>query len=127
MCSVIKQTRLTVSYGFDVNMVSRSGSHVVPVFVPDGDEAIQPGSLDCFEAAWRRCESEGLRVKAVVRVPVPIVPTPRVYVELTACLQPPQSFGQNLPPGDPPGICHICSEARLAFDIGRDLRLERVR
>ncbi|WWC61562.1 uncharacterized protein I303_104146 [Kwoniella dejecticola CBS 10117] len=52
--------------GFDVNMVSRSGSHVVPVYVPDGEKAVSPASLDAFEEAYRVCVAEGREVKAVL-------------------------------------------------------------
>lgn len=60
----------SISYaGFDVNMVSRSGSHVVPVYVPDGEKAIAPESLAAFEDALQACKDEGREVKAVVSVP----------------------------------------------------------
>nr|KIR83731.1 hypothetical protein I308_06120 [Cryptococcus tetragattii IND107] len=57
----------SISYaGFDVNMVSRSGSHVVPVYVPDGEKAIAPESLAAFEDALQVCKDEGREVKAVL-------------------------------------------------------------
>ncbi|OWT41640.1 hypothetical protein J008_01476 [Cryptococcus neoformans] len=52
--------------GFDVNMVSRSGSHVVPVYVPDGEKAIAPESLAAFEDSLQACKDEGREVKAVL-------------------------------------------------------------
>lgn len=50
-------------------MVSRSGSHVVPVYVPDGEKAIAPESLAAFEDALQVCKDEGREVKAVVSAP----------------------------------------------------------
>ncbi|WWC89629.1 uncharacterized protein L201_004554 [Kwoniella dendrophila CBS 6074] len=52
--------------GFDVNMVTRSGSHIVPVQIPDDEKAYLPESLQAFEDAYQKCKAEGRDVKAVL-------------------------------------------------------------